>query len=200
MRLTQELINLPVFSIDEGQDLGKVKDLYLDDKLKQITALYLGSEGLLNRTESFIRQADVVTIGRDAILVQNANVILDQAEIPELGEWLKSWIRRDDLRGQELNTPGGTKIGRIGDIILDEESNIAGFSLSQSFVSGPIADNKAVSRSAMVEPDNGMSDIKTITIRLADAERANLQIVHENFFSEPTVETTRESEPVTSEG
>jgi uncharacterized protein YrrD len=186
MNLAQEFINLPVISLDGGREIGKVKDLYLDDNLKHITAIYVGSEGLLNRTESFIRQADVITLGRDAILVQNANRVLEEAETPELGEWLESWIRREDLKGRNVNTPGGTKIGRVGDIILDEDAKIVGFSLSQTLVSGPVADNKAVSRSAMIEPGDG-NDEGVITIELAAAETANLRIENGSLFSEPTV-------------
>jgi uncharacterized protein YrrD len=186
MNLAQEFINLPVISLDGGREIGKVKDLYLDDNLKHITAIYIGSEGLLNRTESFIRQADVITLGRDAILVQNANRVLEEAETPELSEWLESWIRREDLQGRKVNTPGGTKIGRVGDIILDEDAKIVGFSLSQTFVSGPVADNKAVSRSAMIEPGDGNNE-GVIIIELAAAERANLRVENGSFFSEPVV-------------
>lgn len=193
MRLARELINLPIISIAGGREIGKVKDLYVDDELKYVTAIYLGSEGLLNRSESFIRQADVVTLGQDAILVQDANCVLEEAETPEISEWLKRWIRRDQLQGQQVNTPGGTKIGRVDDVILDNEANIAGFSLSQIFVTGPVADNKAVSRSAMVKLHDG-KDHGVLTIELADAERANLRIEQENFLSEPTVASSNEAE------
>lgn len=186
MRLARELINLPVYSIDGGQEIGKVKDLYLDDRLRQVTAINLGSDGLLNRSECFIRQADVITLGQDAILVQSEESVLEEAETPELEEWLKRWKRRDDLRGREVSTPSGTKIGRLGDIILDEEAKIAGFSLSQTFVTGPVAENKAVSRSAMIEPGDD-NDESVITIELTAAERANLRVENGGFFSEPTV-------------
>jgi len=193
MRLARELINLPVFSITGGREIGKVKDLYLDDRLNHITAIYLGGNGLLSRSESFIRQADVITLGRDAIFVQDEDSVLDEAETPELSEWLKRWKRRDDLKGRELRTPGGTKIGRLGDIILDEEDNIAGFSLSQTFVTGPIAENKAVSRSAMIDPAEGKDD-DLMTIELAAAEKANLRVEYESFLSsEPTVSSVEEA-------
>lgn len=186
MRLANELTNLPVISVDKGRQLGKVKDLYLDDQIMHATAIYLGSEGLLSQAESFIRQADVVTLGEDAVLVRNSDCVLDEAEIPELSEWKKRWVRRADLQGREVSTSGGTKIGRVGDVILDEEAEVAGFSLSQVSVSGPVADNKAVSRSAIVEPFEGTED-GAVTIELAEAEQANLRVENDHFFSEPSV-------------
>ena len=195
MQLAREWINLPVITIDGGLEVGKVQDLYLDEDLKHVAALYLGSDGLLNKSEMFIRQADIVAVGKDAILVQNADCVFDEANTPELSEWLENWIRRNDLRGHEMTTPGGTKVGRIGDIIVDEEASIAGFSLAQAFVAGPIADNKAVSRSAVVDTDAD----GTLTVELAEAERANLKIVHEGFLGEPTVAPTAESEETVAE-
>jgi sporulation protein YlmC with PRC-barrel domain len=196
MRLAQTLINLPVFSISGGHELGKVKDLYLDDGLKNVTAIYLGNGGLLSRSDSFIRQAEVITLGQDAVLVRKADNVLDEAEMPELSEWKKRWVRLADLQGREMKTPGGTKIGRIGDVVLDEEASIAGFSLSQISVSGPVADNKVISRSAFMEPVDGRED-GVITVELAEAEQADLRIENEDFFSEPSVAQIGESEEAT---
>ncbi|MDX1402236.1 MAG: PRC-barrel domain-containing protein [Kiloniellales bacterium] len=191
MQLAREWISLPVITIDGGHEVGKVKDLYLDEDLKHVAAVYLGSEGLLNKSGTFIRQADVVTVGKDALLVQNADVVFDEAETPELSEWLEIWIRRDDLRDREMNTSGGTKVGRIGDIILDDDASVAGFSLAQAYVSGTVAGNKAIGRSAIVDVDAD----GPLTVDLAEAERANFKIVHEGLLGQPSVLPAAESEP-----
>ena len=68
---------------------------------------------------------------------------------------------------------------------------IAGFALSQIYVSGPIAANRAVSRKAVV--DVGDED-GIMTIDLSEAEKADLQIVYEGLFAEPSVNPT-ETEP-----
>lgn len=191
MRVAQELINKPVISINEGQEVGKVQDFYLDQSLTRLSAIYLGSEGLLSRTETLIRWPDVVTLGRDAILVKDANSVVETAEAEEI----ETYIRRDNIEGRPIDTPGGTKIGRIGDIVIDEEAKIAGFSLSQTYVSGPIAANKAVSRTAIV--DTGNED-GVMTANLSEAEKADLQVVYEGFFAEPSVGPT-ESEEASAE-
>ena len=55
MRLGRSLIGNPVYNNQDGRTLGKVEDLYLDRDLTLVTAVYLGSEGLLKRTPVFIR-------------------------------------------------------------------------------------------------------------------------------------------------
>jgi uncharacterized protein YrrD len=190
MQVAQELINIPVISINEGQEVGKVQDFYLDQNLTRLVAIYLGSEGLLSRTETLVSWSDVVTLGRDAILIKDANSVVETAEVEEI----ETYIRRDDIEGRPIDTPGGTKIGRIGDIVLDEEAKVAGFSLSQTYVSGPIAANKAISRTAIVDTGNedGM-----MTADLSEAEKADLQVVYEGFFGEPSVSPTESEEAST---
>jgi sporulation protein YlmC with PRC-barrel domain len=185
MRVTQELIHKPIISIKEGQELGKIQDFYLDQELGSITGVYLGKEGLLSRNETAIKWENVVTVGMDALLVNEATAALNADEVSEFDDY----VRRDDLIGRPIDTPGGTKIGRIGDIVIDQDATIAGFSLSQIFVSGPIAANRAVSRSAMV--DTGNED-GVLTAELAKAEEANLKVVYEGFFAEPSVASAEE--------
>ena len=180
MRLGQGLIGNPVISINDGRELGQIKDLYLDNNLRLVVSLYLGSEGLLKRKPNFVRYIDVVVFGIDAVLVKNADVVRKGKEIPELVRWL----RLDELKGREVDTPGGTKIGRIGDVVLDEEARVTGFSLTHISVEGPVAENKAVARKALI--DAGHED-GIMTIDLAQAEQKSLQVDPGSLFSEPTV-------------
>lgn len=183
MRILQELINKPIISIKEGKQLGKAQDFFVDQALTNLTAIYLGSESLFDRNEMLIKWSDVVTLGEDKILVEDADCVL---EVPKVLD-PENYVRRNDMSGWQVDTPGGTNIGIIGDIIIDGEGRIVGFSLPQTFVSGPIADNKAVSRSAVL--DIGGKD-GILTADLADAENANLQISYEGLFAEPVVSST----------
>ncbi len=181
MRLAQELIGKAIISVEEGQELGKVQDFFLDRDLTELAAVYLGSEGLLSRKESFIKWSDVVTLGQDAIMVKDAGCVIEATDV---SEGIESYIRRDEIRDRPVDTPGGTKIGHVGDVILDGGAKIAGFTLSQTFVSGPIAENRAISRAAVV--DTGHED-GVMTANLSEAERANLQVAYEGLFAKPSV-------------
>lgn len=187
MRIAQKLINKPIISINEGQIIGKAEDFYLDEDLTRLVAIYLGSEGLLSRKETLVKWSDVVTLGQDAILVKTSDCVLETTEVEDI----ENYIRRDDINGRPVDTPGGTKIGNIGDIILEDASKVAGFSLSHIYVSGPIAANRAISRAAVI--DTGNED-GTMTTNLANAEKAELQVVYEGFFNGPSVNPTEESE------
>jgi uncharacterized protein YrrD len=189
MRVSQELMNKPVISVNEGREVGKVQGFYLDQNLTRLTAINLGSEGLLSRKENLVKWPDVVTLGEDAVLIKDANCVMNTAEMAGI----ENMVSRDEISGRAIDTPGGTKIGQIGDIVIDEKAAIIGFALSRSYVAGPIADNRAISRKAVIDIGN---EDDVMTADMKEAEKAELQIVYEGFFAEPSVSPTQEDEAV----
>ncbi|MGD9002374.1 MAG: PRC-barrel domain-containing protein [Anaerolineae bacterium] len=178
MRLGKSLIGNPVFDITDGRKLGQVKDLYVDDDLTAVVGLFLGREGLLRPTPLFIERADIALFGIEAILANDSATVYEGVEAAEP----PGWLRLEELRGREVQTPGGTRIGRVGDIALDEEARITGFSLTNLSVKGPVAEAEAVARKAVVEV---ASADNIMTIALAQAEQAPVAIDPDLLFSKP---------------
>jgi uncharacterized protein YrrD len=152
MSLGKELLNKPIFTIDEGKQIGKVQDLYLDDALEVLLGLFVGSQGLVRRKSELIRSGDVVVLGIDAVLVRSDGVITDDSILPAA----KGWIRRDKVIGREVESPGGTRLGLIGDVVVDATGRVTGFALSKTFVEGPLAEKRVIDRSVIL--DTGHED------------------------------------------
>lgn len=167
MRLGKDLNNKPIFSITDGRHLGNVKDIYVDSDLNQITGVFLGQEGVLRRKSYLIQRPAVVVFGIDAVLVKNSDVVVDEGEL----EAASAWVRLDKLRGRNIDTPNGTKVANIGDIIIGEEGNLVGFALSKVHVEGPIAEQGAIARSTLI--DTGHED-GIMTIDMSKAETTPL--------------------------
>jgi len=164
MRAGKELLGKPIFSITDGIQLGAVKDIYLDLKLGALTGIYIGSEGILNRKVKYIPREEITVLGVDAVLVTGSEVDTDHIESPEV----ETWLRREDVKGRDINTAGGTKVGTLGDILFDEESMVVGFTLAKVFVAGPVAESRTVLKSAVLKT-GGKEGV--ITIDLAKAEQ-----------------------------
>ena len=165
MRLGKDLTGKSIISITDGRSLGSVKDIYVNNDLYWLVGLHVGSEGFLKRKALLIAREDVVVFGIDAILVKNSSVVKEETEIEAAADWL----RLEKLRGRQIDTPGGTKVGSVGDVILDEEGKITGFALSKVFVEGPVAEHGRVPREALV--DTGSEDT-VMTIDLREVEKA----------------------------
>jgi uncharacterized protein YrrD len=167
MRLAKDLIGKPIISISGGRQLGTVKDVYLDSYLTEVGGVYLGPVRLLGRRARLIQGKDVTVFGVDAVLVKNPQTVTDSGEVPE---W-STWVRRDRLHGRQAATAGGTRVGMIEDVILDESMQIIGFRFGRVFVEGPIAERRALVRGAVL--DVGSED-DTMIIDLSIAERQGL--------------------------
>ena len=148
MRLGKDLDNKPIISVSDGQILGRTKDLYVNQDLSQLSGLFVGTEGVIRRTDRIVPSDCVVLFGIDVILVKDADVITTTKAMPETD----GWHRLSRLHGKEARTPGGTKLATIDDIMIDEQGAVSGFSLSRVFVSGPLEDNPVIPRQVVLDP------------------------------------------------
>ncbi len=168
MRLGKDLVGKPIYSVTEGRLLGEVKDLYLDNEARAIMGIYLGKEGLFRSKALLIPREGVAVFGLDAILVKNDAALTDSNQFAPVA----GWLRRGDLQGRGIDSPGGTKVGTVGDVIVDDEANVIGFSLARVHVEGPIAQNRLIAREAV--QDVGQVD-GVMTVDIARAEATPLE-------------------------
>jgi len=169
MLLGKDIIGNPVISVSDGQSIGKVKDIYLTTDCQSVTGIYLGTEGLFSRQTFLVLSDEVVVIGADATLVKHGEVIQEVSDVAEAA----TWLRRDELQGRSVDTPGGTKVGQVGDVILDKDGRMHGFSLNQVYVSGPIAENRSIALHTV--QDMGHED-GVMTVDLKQAEQQKLSV------------------------
>jgi sporulation protein YlmC with PRC-barrel domain len=58
----------------------------------------------------------------------------------------------DNIRGREIQTDGGTRLGVVEDVILDLDLQVLGLQLGKVYVQGPLAQKKAIVRDAVLDP------------------------------------------------
>ncbi len=149
--------NKLLISITNGEKLGEVGDLYLDAELTRVVAVQAGSEGFINRQALAIARPHIQVYGKDAWLVAAADTVVRIESIPGF----ESFVEASSLRGREIHSEGGTRIGAIGDVILDGEARVLGFTLQRVYVEGPLETRKTISRTAI--SDVGGKDGKMLT-------------------------------------
>lgn len=164
MRLCKDLIGKPIITINDGRMIGKVKDVFLDGDLSTMTGILLRIEGLIRRKQILITAESVVVFGIDAILVKDGDVVTDNKTYTDAA----NWIRLDKLSGREVDTPGGTRVGVIGDVVLDESAKVLGYAFSRVFVEGPIAKSRMVYRHAVID-DGSLDNVMTVDLMRAES-------------------------------
>ena len=163
MITSKEHSNKAIISMTDGKKLGEVKDLFLDPDMRQVAAVFLGKEGLINRKTLVIPRSAVQVYGIDVWLVSGPDTVTGSENIPEFG----TFTLVGELRGREIQTEGGTKIGVIDSVILDNEARVLGFGLGKVYSQGPLAERKTIVREAILNLGNTKDPM---TINLAQAE------------------------------
>lgn len=167
MNTAKHILNKQLISVTDGKKIGDVKDLYFDERLEKIVGIYLGSEGLINKKHFALERANVVVMGLDAWLVRSSEVSVAAENLPDADRL----ILYSDVRGREIVTEGGTKVGAVEDVLFDADGNILGFALGRIAVQGPLADRKTIARSAISTIGGKES---AMTTDLAKAEAASI--------------------------
>ena len=101
------LLGRLILNRETTENIGHVKELWLDPTIHQVTAI-VSESGLLGRTKQFLRWEQVEAIGEDSLLVSLA--LAESEESPQGSEV---------VIGHELWTDDGNKAGTITDYCFD---------------------------------------------------------------------------------
>lgn len=148
MKPGESCLNQSIFSLSDGHFVGTVKDIYLDSELKRVVGLYLGSEGLLRRTAKIVKAEYVELLGVDVVLTNQSEIVTTEEHLDDF----KTWVRRETLKGRLVNSPSGNKIGQVGDVMVSNQGEVVRFTLAETYIAGPIAQQQAISRQVMLQP------------------------------------------------
>ena len=118
MRRTREIIGLPVLDLKNGDSVGWVQDLILDNDKDEVVGILLEGGHFFQSSKGISRKT-IETVGKDALVVREKMV-----------EELKG-TRWSDKIGNEVYTQGGEARGTIEDVFLDDSvEKMVGFEVS----------------------------------------------------------------------
>lgn len=118
MKKTQKILGLPIISISDGMEAGRVKSIIINADKGAIDYIVVDS-GIQIFSARVIPVDDVTGIGEYALTIENEGVITDISRIPDAIQLLQNDIR---VKGTKVLTRKGSLIGEIGDIYVDENN------------------------------------------------------------------------------
>lgn len=119
MKKTQKILGLPIISISDGLEVGKVKSIIINADRGAIDYIVVDS-GIQIFSARVIPTEDVLGIGEYALTIENETVITDISRIPAAIQLLQNDIR---VKGSKVLTKKGSLIGEIGDIYIDDNDS-----------------------------------------------------------------------------
>lgn len=123
MKTAQQIIGLPVVSIFDGNEIGKVKNVIINASKGTIDFFEIDS-GIRELAGGVIPAERVLGIGEYALTIQQPDDISDIVKIPAAIELMQKNIT---VRGTRVLTRRGSLLGETGDIYINENDyNITG--------------------------------------------------------------------------
>lgn len=129
MRKSQEVIGLSIIYLQTGKKLGTVCDLLFDER-QQLRGVVLEEGGLFKR-QKFIPINDVVSIGKDAVVVDNEQ----PSPNPQNENWMGLYTGQKKLKGRTILTNSGYEMGFVENVyFLEEVGTLIGYELSDGLI------------------------------------------------------------------
>ncbi|MFH1462909.1 MAG: PRC-barrel domain-containing protein [Pseudomonadota bacterium] len=146
MQAAKDLCKKPIYRISDGQQLGEVRDFYLDPGVTQMIAVFLGKEGVFSRKTLVLPLRDIQLQGIDCWLCT------PQAGPIDLTDWQghESFVLVEDLRGRMIQTVHQFQIGTVKDVVFDEHGRVVAVDLAKVLVKGPLEQSKRIARAAIM--------------------------------------------------
>ncbi|MGI6084558.1 MAG: PRC-barrel domain-containing protein [Acetivibrionales bacterium] len=116
MKTAQQIIGLPVVSIFDGNEIGKVKNVIINASKGTIDFFVIDS-GIRSLAGGVIPADRVLGIGEYALTIQQPDDISDIVKIPAAIELMQKNIT---VRGTRVLTKKGSLLGEAGDILINE--------------------------------------------------------------------------------
>lgn len=150
MRTTKDLAGLAVIDVRNGKKLGQVTETIVSPDDGKLLGFVMKQGGMLSREESVVEIEDVRSIGTDAVTVEGDEIVRrPEASRPEFQE-ARGGERT--LIGRKVVSQGGTLLGTVADVVLNEEARRA----SALVIGGGVfdaGDAMSVDRVVSVGPD-----------------------------------------------
>lgn len=130
MRKASDLIGLPVISKETGKKIATIKEIIYSEKKNKVVG-FLVNEGGFFREAKLIQFNNVDSIGKDALIIENENLVEKSSFLPEINQL----INEKKIAEDEILTEDGESIGHIRDIIIDVgNGTVLGFILTEGLI------------------------------------------------------------------
>jgi len=118
MKRSEEILGLSIISINDGREVGRVKDLVVNPDRGAIECLVV-ENGNRYLGVKVIPFKDVEGVGEYAVTIASESSIVDLSEVPHVSDLLE---RNVQVKGTKVLTKKGKLIGEVNEYIIDEDN------------------------------------------------------------------------------
>lgn len=188
---------LPVLTLDEGAQLGKVKRVIVDPRQKRVAAFIVSQRGW--NQQSLLPMSGVYALGSHAVTVDRGDLLIPIREAVEFQELLKG--DRVRIVGAPVVTTGGELVGIVRDFEISGSGAVESLFLAKGVLGSvlrrpPIIQGEhvvALGRDAVLVADNVIDMLSRDDGRSGE-ERSEAEPRRFRLFSLPKEDDSAQSD------
>ncbi|NPV28818.1 MAG: photosystem reaction center subunit H [Firmicutes bacterium] len=115
MRKGRQFLSLPVVTLEEGKEIGRIRGLVINPKTVEVAALIVQQSGFFSE-QKVIPYPRVASVGNNALTIQKIASAEKITSLPEILNLVKEQVK---LRGARVITEGGTALGYVEEFFVD---------------------------------------------------------------------------------
>ncbi|WP_227763969.1 PRC-barrel domain-containing protein [Zhaonella formicivorans] len=116
MRPSKKLLGMPIVSLENGEQIGKVKGLILDPQGLNIAALVLEQKGVWFKEARVISFEHIKSAGEHAVTVGHTKYAERASALPQIMQLMKSGV---GVIGAKVLTQDGSLLGTVEEFMFD---------------------------------------------------------------------------------
>ncbi|MFZ5969011.1 MAG: PRC-barrel domain-containing protein [Bacillota bacterium] len=117
MKSLKEIISLPIISVCDGQEAGKIKSVVIDPEGRKIEYFVVDDRTLLQ--VKIVAMSKIMGIGDEALMIETSNLVMDAQKDSRVVELLN---RNISIVQSKVFTKKGKNLGVVCELFVDEES------------------------------------------------------------------------------
>ena len=118
MKNRKQVLELPIISISDGEQLGKVKGLIINPEKFSVDFFTVEEENWQVSVRA-IPFRKIIGIGESAMMVEQSDSVIDLNEIPFINQLINKQVH---LIGSQVLTRKGDLLGKISDYFFNDET------------------------------------------------------------------------------
>ncbi len=127
-----KIIGLDIISIKTGEKLETVTDILYDPYVNKVIGILVDTGGWFSDSRIILTQ-NIVSVGKDAVMVEDKNVIQIGSEAPNRVSQITGG--KETLQGDEVMTESGEELGVVSDIYVHfPGGNVSQLEVSKGFL------------------------------------------------------------------
>ncbi|QQE73236.1 PRC-barrel domain-containing protein [Brevibacillus composti] len=144
MRKAMDVVGLPVFSLETGEEIGVIRDILVDSETWLVLGVLLSEQGWF-QSGTYIPYDRIHAVGESCLTVSGEDAItsLEQLAAPEPAGIVTG---KGKLKGKSVISVSGDLLGRLEDVYFSADwEKIVGYELSNGWLADVTEGRKRLS-------------------------------------------------------